>query len=62
MYLINQKERQDQWSYKTKYSTKRNSGKFDVLTKARIKLLNGDLSQESYDLFISCMKQKDNEL
>jgi hypothetical protein len=60
--LKNQKERQDQWSYKTKFSTKKNSGKFAVLTKARIKLLNGDLSQESYDLFISCMKQKDDEL
>ena len=59
--MINQKERQDQWSYKTKFSTKRNSGKFDVLTKARIKLLNGDLSQESYDLFISCMKEKNDE-
>jgi len=60
--LKSQKERQEQWSYKTKFSTKRNSGKFDVLTKARIKLLNGDLSQESYDLFISCMKEKNDDL
>ena len=62
MFLINQKERQDQWSYKTKFSTKRNSGKFDVLTKARLKLLNGDLSQESYDLFIRCMREENDDL
>ena len=45
-----------------KFSTKRNSGKFDVLTKARIKLLNGTLSQESYDLFIRCMREENDDL
>jgi hypothetical protein len=58
--LQNQKEKDGQYYYKTKYSTKKNSGKFKVLTKARMMLIDGKLSQESYDLFVKCMREDDD--
>ena len=56
-----EREKEDHQSYKKKYSTKKNGDKFRLLREARIKLSNGGLSQESYDLFVASVNSKDSE-
>ena len=55
MLLKNQKEKREA-SYLSRYSTSKNREKFRIMTKARFMLINGELSQESYDLFMECMR------
>ncbi len=55
MLLKNQKEKREV-SYLSKYSTSKNREKFRLMTKARFMLINGELSQESFDIFMEHMK------
>jgi len=56
-----EREEVEHLSYKKKYSTKKNGDKFRLLRNARISLSNGELSQESYDLFVVSVNSKDSE-
>ena len=42
-------------NYLRKYSTSKNKARFEVMTKARFLLISGELSQESFDIFMEHM-------